>query len=103
MRFCKTSGLIRSSGFLLTPRTGVFKKISLIVVSLSIKHYRTDIISFSLGVIRYAILDEIGKIAHVISFQILRQLLNDTTVGDISLKRPGCGVNKQLSKKYCSH
>ena len=50
-----------------------------------------------LGVIRNEILDKIGKIAHVISFQILRELLNDTTVGDISLKRPGCGVNKQLS------
>ena len=48
MRFCETLNQIishRSDGFLLTPHKGVFKEISPIVVSFSIKSYRTEIVS----------------------------------------------------------
>ena len=52
------------------------------------KNYRTDIVSFSLGVARHEILDKIGKIVHLISSQNSQHLLNDTTMGKISLKTP---------------
>ena len=52
------------------------------------KNYRTDIVSFSFGVARHEILDKIGKIVHLISSQTSQDLLNDTTMGEISLKTP---------------
>ena len=60
--------------FLLTPHTGVFIKISLIVVSLNVKKIRSRyIVSFTLVV---------SKIAHHILCQILQELLIDTTIID---------------------
>ena len=50
----------RSDGLLLTSHTGVFTEISFI----SVNNYRTDIISFNLGV-KYEIMDEISEIAHL--------------------------------------
>ena len=52
------------------------------------KNYRTDIVSFSFGFARHEILDKIGKIVHLISSQTSQDLLNDTTMGEISLKKP---------------
>ena len=52
----------RSDGLLLTSHTGVFNEISFI----SVNNYRTDIISFNLGV-KYKIMDEINSFAVIIS------------------------------------
>ena len=68
-----------------------------IVVLLSVKKYKTDILSFSLGVTMHEILDKIGKIAPVISCEISWDLLNDTTISEILLKIPVSVVNKHFS------
>ena len=73
MRFCQTSGSVtlhRNYGFFLTLHTGVFNEISPIAVSLHTINYRTDIISFSLGVVKQEILDEISKMLYLISYEI---------------------------------
>ena len=101
IRFCETLGFMtphRSDGFLLTLHTGVFSEISLIVVSLSVKNYRTDIISSNMPVDKNKILDKISKIAHLISYEISWDLLNDITISEILLMMPVNGITKPKSQ-----
>ena len=90
----------RSDGFWLIPHIGILNEISPIVGSLSINNYRI-VISFSLGVVRHKILDNIGEITHLISCKISQHLLNDTTMSKISLRTPVCGLIKPKPLKSC--
>ena len=92
-RFYETSCLMTphsSDGCLLTPHTGTFNKISPIMVSLSIKSYRTDLVSFTLGVVKHEILDIIGNITRFVSYRVSWDLLNETTMHEILLKALVC-------------
>ena len=44
-------------------------------------------------------MDEISEIAHLMLWEIFWDLLNDTTISEILLKTPACGVIKLRSLK----